>query len=104
MAINFVEKYEKSPGLWIVRVTNDAETETLFLKFDHEPTLTEARTAAGIAIDAIIAQRQARQTDNDDRKTLLDYVYSYNSVTWTNQQKQTLLDALVARIKIHTLR
>jgi len=97
MAISIAEKYQDVSGKWSVRMTNGAES--LFLSFDHDPTLEEVQAAGQIAISNIIAKRQAQKDDGENKRTLMDFVLSYDSATWTNIQKQTLLDALVSRIK-----
>ena len=98
MAIEIVGKVQKSATVWLVQLTNDNGTESLFLQFDHDPTLAQVRAAGRIAIDAIIAQRQADKADRDDKRTLMDAIYNYTP-SWTNNQTRNLLEAIITRIK-----
>jgi len=100
MAIEIVEKVQKSANVWLVQLTNDNGTESLFLQFYHDPTLAEVRAAGRIAIDNIIAQRQAEKEEAADKQTLMDAIYAYDA-TWTNNQTRNLLEAIIARIKAH---
>ncbi len=97
-----IERFQEG-SRWVVRIANDAETRSLFLYFQTDPTDAEVRAAFRDALDAEQAakdQADAEQTaDTTDRKTIQSAVRLYETGQLTNAQIRNLLDKFIARAR-----